>query len=160
MRNSSTNYWDIAAGATLNHQLNLFSSVRGDILSLRSTGGNAIVAYGGATLTTGGVWANASSFEKKTDFEELDAQSILETLARLPVRRWRYKVEPETVKHFGPTAEDFHAAFQLGQSSETIGTVDADGVALAAIQGLYELVKEQQTEIEQMRAVMDRAGLE
>ena len=68
-------------------------------------------------------------------------------------------MEPETVKHFGPTAEDFHAAFQLGQSSETIGTVDADGVALAAIQGLYELVQDLQAENEQMRVVMERAGL-
>ncbi len=167
MRNSSTNYWDIAAGGTSNNELNLFSSVRGNILSLRATGSNAIVAHNGATLTSSGMWTNASSFEKKTDFEELDAQSILETLARLPVRQWRYKVEPESVKHVGPTAEDFHEAFELGESAQTIGTVDADGIALAAIQGLYELVQEQQALLaglqadnEQMRAVMARAGLE
>jgi hypothetical protein len=40
------------------------------------------------------------------------------------------------VIHIGPTAQDFHAAFGLGSDDETIGTVDADGVALAAIQGL------------------------
>jgi cell division protein FtsB len=33
-------------------------------------------------------------------------------------------------------AEDFHAAFGLGKSAQQIATVDADGVALAAIQGL------------------------
>jgi trimeric autotransporter adhesin len=32
-------------------------------------------------------------------------------------------------------AQDFHAAFDLGTDERHIATVDADGVALAAIQG-------------------------
>ena len=35
-------------------------------------------------------------------------------------------------------AQDFHAAFGLGTDERHIATVDADGVALAAIQGLNE----------------------
>jgi hypothetical protein len=35
----------------------------------------------------------------------------------------------------GPTAQDFRAAFGLGPNDTTISVVDADGVALAAIQG-------------------------
>jgi regulator of replication initiation timing len=35
-------------------------------------------------------------------------------------------------------AQDFYAAFGLGGSDTTITTVDPDGVALAAIQGLNE----------------------
>ena len=38
----------------------------------------------------------------------------------------------------GPMAQDFHAAFGLGANDVTIATVDADGVALAAIQGLND----------------------
>jgi hypothetical protein len=53
-------------------------------------------------------------------------------------------------------AEDFYETFGLGDSDKSIGTLDADGVALAAIQGLFELVKEQQAEIEQLRAEMKR----
>jgi hypothetical protein len=34
-------------------------------------------------------------------------------------------------------AQDFFAAFGLGGSDRHIGSVDADGVALAAIQGLH-----------------------
>jgi hypothetical protein len=34
-------------------------------------------------------------------------------------------------------AQDFSAAFHLGEETTGISTVDADGVALAAIQGLY-----------------------
>ncbi|MFV1981316.1 MAG: hypothetical protein ACC655_09205, partial [Rhodothermia bacterium] len=68
--------------------------------------------------------------------------------------------------HIGPMAEDFFESFGLGGDERYIGTVDADGVALAAIQGLYELVKDQQelltglqTENEKMLAVIERAGL-
>ena len=38
-------------------------------------------------------------------------------------------------------AQDVHAAFSLGLTAETIATVDADGVALAAIQGLNAKVE-------------------
>jgi hypothetical protein len=37
----------------------------------------------------------------------------------------------------GPTAQDFSRAFSLGEDNRHITTIDADGVALAAIQGLY-----------------------
>ena len=57
-------------------------------------------------------------------------------------------------------AEDFYAAFGHGPSERSISTVDADGVALAAIQGLYELVKEMQIENERMREALRRAGIE
>jgi hypothetical protein len=40
------------------------------------------------------------------------------------------------VRHYGPTAQDFHAAFGLGDTDLGIGQQDADGVALAAIHGL------------------------
>jgi hypothetical protein len=37
-------------------------------------------------------------------------------------------------------AQDFHEAFGVGRDERHITTVDADGVALAAIQGLNEKV--------------------
>jgi hypothetical protein len=48
-------------------------------------------------------------------------------------------------------AQDFHAAFGLGETPKGISTVDADGVALAAIQGLNAKVEEQQREIAELR---------
>jgi len=44
-------------------------------------------------------------------------------------------------------ARDFHAAFGLGESEKRINTVDADGVALAAIQGLNQKLEEKDREI-------------
>ena len=52
----------------------------------------------------------------------------------------------------GPMAQDFHAAFGLGVSDKLIDTIDPDGVALAAIQGLHALVQEKDAEIAELRS--------
>jgi hypothetical protein len=72
---------------------------------------------------------------------------VLEQLARLPLSTWRYKAQAPGVRHVGPMAQDFRAAFGLGEDERHISSVDADGVALAAIQGLNEIVKEQKVEL-------------
>ncbi len=51
----------------------------------------------------------------------------------------------------GPMAQDFRAAFGLGVSDELIDTIDPDGVALAAIQGLNALVQEKDAAIDELR---------
>jgi hypothetical protein len=77
----------------------------------------------------------------KRGFEPVDATAVLEKVARLPLSRWQFKEDNSGAWHLGPTAQDFHAAFGLGANDTTIATVDADGVALAAIQGLNEKVE-------------------
>ena len=47
----------------------------------------------------------------------------------------------------GPMAEDFREAFGLGEDEKHISTVDSEGVALAAIQALYQ---EKQQEVRQL----------
>lgn len=54
---------------------------------------------------------------------------------------WSYKKEP-SIRHIGPSAEAFYQAFGLGIDDQSISTIDADGVALIAIQALHEKVKE------------------
>ena len=104
----------------------------------------------GAHLTVGGTWTNGSSRTFKAGFEEVDKSDLLERLASIPVTKWHYRGE-ETVSHIGPVAEDFREAFGLGHDERYITTVDADGVALAAIQGMYELLLAQQGEIEALK---------
>ena len=55
-------------------------------------------------------------------------QGQVETLAELEISTWSYKTTEEDVRHMGPTAQDFHAAFGLGSSDKRITTVDPDGV--------------------------------
>jgi hypothetical protein len=45
-------------------------------------------------------------------------------------------------------AQDFYAAFNVGTDDKHIATVDEDGVALAAIQGLNEKLKDKDARIE------------
>ncbi|MDW8309086.1 MAG: tail fiber domain-containing protein, partial [Verrucomicrobiales bacterium] len=76
----------------------------------------------------------------KEDFRPVDVGAILEKVVALPVTEWSFRGQAGT-RHLGPTAQDFHAAFGLGTDDKTIATVDADGVALAAIQGLNAKVE-------------------
>jgi hypothetical protein len=77
--------------------------------------------------------------------------SFLERLARVSVQTWSYTNDTAQTRHIGPMTQDFHAAFGVGADDIHIATVDADGVALAAVQGLYEIVKEKETEIESLK---------
>lgn len=84
---------------------------------------------------------STSSREVKTAFEAVEPQEILTKVAALPVSAWRYVWEDASTRHVGPVAEDFQRLLGLGDG-KTIGTVDADGVLLAAVQGLKQLVDE------------------
>ncbi|MCX8089963.1 MAG: tail fiber domain-containing protein, partial [Verrucomicrobiae bacterium] len=112
-----------------------------------ASGGQLIETSVGASLTLGGVWQNASDRHRKTDFAEVDGRAVLEKVLALPVRQWRYTNEAAGVKHLGPTAQDFRAAFGLGTDDQSIGTVDADGGALAAIQGLNQKLEARSQEL-------------
>ncbi|HUG74501.1 MAG TPA: tail fiber domain-containing protein, partial [Acidimicrobiia bacterium] len=92
-----------------------------------------------------------SSRTLKADFDAVDPAEVLANLADLPVASWRYKTEDETARHIGPFAEDFQRLFGVGDSN-TISVVDAQGVALAAIQGLQERVAAKESELEQRLA--------
>ncbi|MBU1909827.1 MAG: tail fiber domain-containing protein, partial [Verrucomicrobia bacterium] len=87
----------------------------------------------------------------KTDFAGVDGREIAAKVAALQIHSWRYAHDEGAARHLGPTAQDFRAAFGLGGSDRHIATVDADGVALAAIQGLYTLVREKEDEITELK---------
>ena len=88
----------------------------------------------------------------------VNRDQLLAKVTELPLTEWRYKVEPEETRHLGPMAQDFHAAFGLGESDTAISTVDADGVALAAIQGLHckleDQLKQKDAEIAELKKSM------
>lgn len=121
-----------------------------------ASGGQLIETSVGAALSLSGVWQNASDQSRKTGFEDVNPQEILEKVAALPVRQWRYTNEVVGIRHLGPTAQDFKAAFGLGESTTTIGTLDADGVALAAIQGLNQKLEETRAENAELKQRLER----
>ncbi|OAN42826.1 hypothetical protein A6A03_03670 [Chloroflexus islandicus] len=101
-----------------------------------------IYTWIGAHLTNGGVWTNASDRAAKENFANVNARAILSRVANLPIHTWNYIAEQATIRHIGPTVQDFYAAFGVGADDTHIATVDADGVALAAIQGLHQVAQE------------------
>lgn len=125
----------------------LFSGLE-DEVTMRAAGGYRLFtdsnASVGASLAPGdGSWTSMSDRNAKENFTPVDPQSVLAKVAALPLSTWNYKAQPAAIRHLGPTAQDFKAAFGLGATDRGITGVDADGVALAAIQGLNQKVEAQ-----------------
>ena len=82
----------------------------------------------------------------------VDGFEVLEKLAALPISTWNYKSDPPSVRHLGPMAQDFMAAFGLGDDDRTINMVDANGVVMVAIQALYHRLQSLEAEVAALRA--------
>jgi hypothetical protein len=83
-----------------------------------------------------GSWNSTSDRRLKQHFRPLSGERVLAKLARLPIREWNYITQDASIRHLGPTAQDFQAAFGLGESPRQISTVDADGIALTALKAI------------------------
>ncbi len=111
-----------------------------DQFVVRASGGTFVYSSenlkAGVTLAAGsGTWASLSDRSAKTDIAPLDDAAVLAKVATLPVNTWRYKTEAG-VRHVGPMAQDFYAAFGVGEDDRHITSIDEDGVALSAIKAL------------------------
>jgi hypothetical protein len=115
--------------------------------------------YGGVYFYTGsssGVyckpgeasWTSSSDRNIKAGIEPIDTREVLRKLSEMPISKWSYKENYPAIRHIGPMAQDFREAFGLGTDDKSISTVDGDGVALAAIQGLYQEVKARDAKID------------
>jgi hypothetical protein len=92
----------------------------------------------------------------KRNLEPVEEQSILEAIARMPISTWSYVTDDPDVRHLGPMAQDFHDAFGLGNTDRAYDPIDAHGVALAAIKGLYEQLQEQNARLQRLEQDNDR----
>jgi len=114
---------------------------------VRAAGGvgfytNAALTTGLYVAANGSQWLVLSDANTKHLFRDLDGETVLAQLARMPVREWSYLAQDASIRHVGPTAQDFHAAFGLGEDPLRIGTMDADGIALAAVRALEARTRE------------------
>ncbi len=135
--------------------------------SLYTTGNNQfrVRARGGtwffsnAGMTTGAYlapnsnsWESACDSTTKEDFRAVDKQALLDRVAGLRVRNYKMKDQNDGTRHIGPVAQDFRSAFGYGETETGINLADADGVALAAIQALYEDNRQLRQEVEALKA--------
>jgi hypothetical protein len=119
--------------------------------------GSGSSTAGVALIPGSGSWGSLSDRDAKEDFAPTDGRQVLERLVSIPISTWSYKAQQGKFRHIGPTAQDFSAAFEVGADDRHITTVDADGVALAAIQGLYQMLTDELADKqEQIRRLEER----
>ena len=93
----------------------------------------------------------------KENFTPVEVQQVLETLMTLPLSTWNYKTDAASVRHMGPMAQDFYAAFGLGADDAHLAPLDVNGVALAAVQAHGQRMQAQSahiTRLEQQNALL------
>jgi hypothetical protein len=124
----------------------------------RASGG--FYLYSNAAATAGvklapgsGAWASLSDRNMKSAILPLDGAAVLDRVVRLPVSAWSYTSE-RGVRHVGPMAQDFYAAFKVGEDDRHIATIDEDGVTLAAIKSLYEKSEQNNASAERANAAL------
>ena len=129
----------------------------------RASGGvyfytNSGLTAGSRLLAGGSSWGSLSDRARKENFAPVDTESLLARLAEIPITTWNYKSQDPAIRHIGPMAQDFNALLEdLGGEGETyINTLDADGVALAAIQGLYAQNQELAAENASLQSQVDK----
>jgi hypothetical protein len=121
----------------------------GDLIKGLSGNGNTVFELkNDGTVVSKGVTLT-SDRNAKQNFTSLDGKEILAKVVSLPVTEWNYKDDAADMKHIGPMAQDFHAAFALnGPDDKHISVIDEGGVALAAIQGLNEKLEDRSKQLE------------
>jgi hypothetical protein len=120
----------------------------------RASGG--VVFYSSPDLSAGvqlaaggGSWSSVSDRNVKDHFASVDTKVLLAHVLALPITTWNYKAQDTSIRHIGPMAQDFFAAFKVGEDDKHITGIDEGGVALAAIQGLNQKLEQ---ELGQLRA--------
>lgn len=120
------------------------------VVNRAGTGKQEFAVAPNGDVLVGASVVHSSSRAMKEDLQRLDPEAILAKLSEIPISSWSYKEDASAVRHIGPMAEDFYAAFGLGTDQEHIAINDSAGVALIAIQGLYRLVGQKDQEIRRL----------
>jgi trimeric autotransporter adhesin len=126
--------------------------------TVRAAGGYRL--YSNATRTTGvsmspggSSWLVISDRSRKENFQGIDGEDVLSRIRALPVTTWQYRDEEDrAVRHIGPMAQDWHAAFGFSPDDTTINMSDFDGVNLAAIQALEARTAAQASRMDALEA--------
>ena len=122
--------------ATADNQFTVRAAGGTRIFSSSITSGGTEV--GVSLAANGGAWASVSDRNRKMNFRDLDGEDVLNRLRNVPVTEWSYIAQGASIRHIGPMAQDFFAAFRLGSDDVTITTSDIDGINMAGVQALIE----------------------
>jgi hypothetical protein len=107
------------------------------------SGGGSTCTYAGG----GGGWSCSSDRNLKEHFRAVDRGAVLDRLDAMPVFYYEMKHSKSPIRYLGPTAQDFKAAFGLGDSETMIASGNEAGVTIAATQALYRKLKDAEAKI-------------
>ncbi len=125
-------------------------------LDVRGLNGSPTIVLTGANGTVAATtFTQTSDRNAKENFRSIDARKMLEKVAGLSITRWNFKDDAGTA-HLGPMAQDFYAAFGLGADEKHIATVDEEGVALAAVQGLNQKLEAKSARIKELEMRLEK----
>lgn len=141
-----------ASGGSVWRQLN---DASGFGLELAGSGFRAVNVDSAGNMEIHGMLTEGSSRDLKTGFVPLDAREVLDRVNVLPISLWSYKREGLAVRHLGPMAEDFYAAFGLGANDKHVVPGDQASVALLVVQGLHQVVQEKDREIADLKSRLE-----
>ncbi len=148
---AATGIGSVAVGSNARSDFGAFTFADSSVNAVLASGPNQFNAravggvgfYTSANLSSGvelrsgaSAWSVLSDVASKENFKDLSGDDVLAKMARMPIREWNYKAQDAAIRHAGPTAQDFHAAFGLGEDPLRISTIDADGIALAGVSAL------------------------
>ena len=129
----------------------LFSQLAGTQADINRMKAGAFKTWGDAVLQDSESFKNiasgassiaaASDRNIKHDFQQINNDAVLERVLALPVVQWRYNDSPDDT-HIGPMAQDFYELFKTGSDDKTINLLDANGVLIAALQGLNKKLED------------------
>lgn len=122
-------------------------------LAMNSDGSTTLTSNSGGSAGVnlpagGGSWQSLSDMHMKENFASVDGEDLLRRLRKVPISTWNYKTQNAKIRHMGPMAQDFAAAFNIGEDNRHIATIDPDGVALAGVQALDTRTLHQQQRID------------
>lgn len=114
--------------------------------------GNAFVA---GDMTLGGTLLEMSDRNQKHAVRALDHQAILDRITAMPVTEWSYLDQPDSERHIGPMAQDFHTAFGLAGGETRISARDMAGVSLVGVQALAARNQALESEVATLRQELE-----
>lgn len=124
---------------------------------VRSTGGVKFYTDGqmvsGVELLPGASsWSSISGIDAMRDVRDVASEQILEKISQLPLKRYRYKSQDESIEHIGPLAKDFNELFGNKGEDSYISMSDESGVALAGVKALLERIEQLEARIAELEA--------
>jgi hypothetical protein len=102
-----------------------------------------------ALLTSGGVWQDASSRERKENIQELTTADALGALAALNPVTFNYKVDAQE-KHVGFIAEDV-PELVASKDRKSLSALDIVAVLTKVVQEQKQTIEEQKSEFAEIK---------